>query len=530
MPVTRSTMKRRITYFQAPNAPFEQDQVVLTSKNLVIRDLDAARENRITFGLEDLPEELRDVLKQSHELHLRWATERPYIAIAPFASRVSPGLHVHYTPLKKDLSSEALCSVLHTIFGEKVNCSKPEDSFITPPALSTRFAASASLQYWSRLPSLQALVSFIQNTACRQLKTGSAECHENSNSLLSADAVDIDYNSISSTVTVTGLWASPPSGGWTEDIQKPVSSADKIEFGLLTAEKDAAAPEDVKMGGLLAVVGSDKTLKPTMFSFPSRHHALPATASYTVSFNHPTGLHPTMSISLPSSALERPPAPDGTKCALHTYLTLPSSIFGDQYQLGTTDPLFRELHNLAALHSFSGETDLEAPDWVVQRWGSNWLFELAAPALESSPAVSNWTATIPLHLRYLPPSESGYQTANVPWPVVFWACTMDDGTKMGVNPFDRTNLGWDGLFGPRTMFYQLHPSSDKLVEELEVPVLQLKGGNSIFQARNIELATCAAITLGFLWVLWRLLRVAWSSGIREDKSRSSKESHDKKED
>jgi hypothetical protein len=234
-----------------------------------------------------------------------------------------------------------------------------------------------------------------------------------------------------------------------------------------------------------------------------------------------------MSISMPRSSLKRPPAPSEATCALHTYLTLPSTIFGDQYQLGTTDNLFLESHNLIALRALAGEMDLEAPDWVVKRWGSNWLLELATPLEESANPSdsSNWTVTIPLHLRYLPPSETGYRSAHVPWPVVFWACTSEEGTKMGVNPFDRTNLGWDCLFGPRTVFYQLQPTSGRLVEDIEVPVLRLED-EGLFRAKNIELGTCVVITLGFFWVLWRLARVAWSSGTG---SKPSKPVHEKKE-
>lgn len=96
---------------------------------------------------------------------------------------------------------------------------------------------------------------------------------------------------------------------------------------------------------------------------------------------------------------------------------------------------------------------------------------------------------------------------------------------MGVNPFDRTNLGWDGLFGPRTVFYQLQPTSGRLVEDIEVPVLRLED-EGLFRAKNIELGTCVVITLGFFWVLWRLARVAWSPGTR---SKPSKPVHEKKE-
>lgn len=51
-------MKRRITYIQRQDAPFEADQAVLIANTLSIRNLDAAREDRITFGLEDLPDDV----------------------------------------------------------------------------------------------------------------------------------------------------------------------------------------------------------------------------------------------------------------------------------------------------------------------------------------------------------------------------------------------------------------------------------------------------------------------------------------
>lgn len=99
---------------------------------------------------------------------------------------------------------------------------------------------------------------------------------------------------------------------------------------------------------------------------------------------------------------------------------------------------------------------------------------------------------------------------------------------MGMNPFDRTTLGWDSLFNPHTLFYQLRPDAERLVEEIDVPVLQDKNGQGLFKTRNIEIATSAVIGLGFLWVLWRLAVVAWSSGIRANKP-TKDEQHKKKE-
>ena len=156
----------------------------------------------------------------------------------------------------------------------------------------------------------------------------------------------------------------------------------------------------------------------------------------------------------------------------------------------------------------SGETDLEAPDWAVERWGSAVLIELEPPDAESSTAQGSWHADIPLHLRYLKPSETGFASADIPWPVVFWACTAEEGSKMSVNPFDRVNLGYDGLFGPKTMFYHLDPALNKyndtgvLVNRLSVPVLATASNTWI------EIGTVTVVVSGFLWILWKLLMVA----------------------
>lgn len=251
-----------------------------------------------------------------------------------------------------------------------------------------------------------------------------------------------------------------------------------------------------------------------MFTTPSRHHPLNPDAKYSVSFDHPTGLHPTMTISLSQEALTPPPADKhATSCGLHAHLTLPSTIFADKYQLSTTDPLFLASHRLVALRAVAGETDLEAPDWAVDHWGSSWLLELDTSQDQDQDTSSGFNVTVPLHLRYLHPSSVGYRTAEVPWPVVFWACEVD-GTKNSLagNPFDRVRLGWDGLFEGDTLFYQVHPhprshshlendgSGSRLVETIDVPVLD----TGLVSSRTVEMGTVVVITLGFAWVLWKL--------------------------
>ena len=211
-----------------------------------------------------------------------------------------------------------------------------------------------------------------------------------------------------------------------------------------------------------------------------------------------------MQISFRSSADLFPPdtKPKESTCALHAYLTLPSAIFADKYQLSSTNELFLKSHNLQALRSISGETDLEAPDYVVKKWGSNVLLELATPLPDSKVRHIPWNVTIPLHLRYVEPKAGKTSQIQVPWPVVFWACTADEGTKFPVNPFDRVNLGYDGLFGPRTMFYHLDTQSQNgtMVVELDVPVLDTSAVGSAW----VESGTVLVVLMGFAWVLWKL--------------------------
>ena len=142
---------------------------------------------------------------------------------------------------------------------------KNKASFITPPILSTRFAASTSAQFYTRLPSLDSLVAYVERGVCSS-SSDPDNCRQQAEALRSADSLDINYDSISHALTVSGFWASAPEGGWTEEIAKPVrQGTDQIEVGLLGAEP-AREPEEIKMGGLLGVVGNDDQLSMSYLS------------------------------------------------------------------------------------------------------------------------------------------------------------------------------------------------------------------------------------------------------------------------
>lgn len=180
------------------------------------------------------------------------------------------------------------------------------------------------------------------------------------------------------------------------------------------------------------------------------------------------------------------------------------------------------------MRSISGETDLEAPKWLVHKWGSAVMLELSPPHPpeqlgHESEQSGGWSAEIPLHLRYLHPKKGGMSVAEVPWPTVFWACPAHEGTKMRNSPFDRSNLGYDGLFGPRTLFYHLMPQrrlgqdggSVKLVESVKVPVLDSE------KVANVEMGTVVVVLFGVLWIVGKLTSVLWIEEGKRTKKRKS---------
>ncbi|KAG9531599.1 PIG-X-domain-containing protein, partial [Aureobasidium melanogenum] len=501
-------MKQRITYLLHEAGGVDPATLDVDSDSIKLPGLKAAKEWRVTLGTRELPKEVVDVLEQSHEIHIRWSAEWNYDAVTPFSSRVPAGFHVFYTP-GENASSEILCPLLGKIFGDAVECTSVKQSFSTPPILSERFAMSAKYQYYKPLARLTRLIGYLSSIVCEPSDTA---CYDQIMSLAQASSLDVDYDTISHALRFAAYWdwavaADGSQGVWDETLRLQPSS-DALEVGILNVEKSTEEGE-IALSGLLTVVGEDTKPSATKFSFPSRHHTgskHSAELTFETSFRQPTGLHPTLELKFPSNALSQP----DESCALHAYLTLPSSVFIDRYQL--SDPLFLASQNLVALRSLSGATDLEAPVWTTPQWGSAALLELAHP---ESPSVNNdtWTVTVPLHTRYMPPSTDGTHAAHIPWPAVFWACEAEDGLKMSVNPFDRTNIGFDGLFGPKTLFHHIGASYEAktLMETLDIPVLNET------KTRFVELGTGVAVLLGFLWVLWCLVRPARKGLQKADK-------------
>ena len=399
--------------------------------------------------------------------------------------RIITHYHAHYRcrHVLTRPCSPALCAGLRTAFGG-LDCSSPKASFTPLPR--DQFPQSAAFQFFQALESLSRFSRYAAEVLC---PAADEDCAAQASRLVDAVSLDVSYDAIGRVLKATALWphASQP-------LHIPARQH-RAEVGILAEDKPPnLEPQELGVSGILTVLGEDSRPSPVLFSFPSRHRS--AGASFSAEFPPPTGFHPTLKISLDSN---KSPWED-RYCSPYAYITLPSILFPDRYQLA--DDLFLASKNLSALRYASEPVDLEAPDYVMNLWGSAVLVELSPPATgEPQP----WSVEIPLHLRYLEPSRGGYRDVEVPYPAVFWACDAEEGTKFATNPFDQTNLGYDTLFGPRTVFWHADPrpsSADgRLTNKLTVPVLDLD------KSRWVNAGTAAAILLGFVWVGWKI----WAS-------------------
>ncbi|KAI1116994.1 PIG-X [Nemania sp. NC0429] len=489
-------MRHRITFFHRNEHGIEPSSLNIHDRSISGLDVVAVREHRVTLALEELPAELRQLLGDIQELYVRWSTPRAHDSLGPWTSRLPPGLHTFYTPRTASVAHSAQpCTQLRSVFGE-LDCTSPAESFTKLP--TDRFSHSAAFQYFQPLDSLTSLSAYVAQHAC---VPDDPDCNRWADELENAVSLDFSYNAVSHAVTVAAVW---PEGR--QRLSVEAHPDHRTEVGILTPDTPPhLEPNELGVTGLLTVLGEDKKPAPVLFAFPSRHKDTGSTFSST--FLQPLGLHPTLQLKIDSG---KPPLADSS-CSLHAYLTLPRTIFADKYQLG--DDLFLASKNLTALRYISQPVDLEAPEYAVRSWGSSVLLELQPPP--DTQADSPWTAEIPLHLRYLSPAEGGYGSISVPSPALFWACNSEEGTKFPNSPFDRVNLGYDGLFGPRTLFWHVNPRSSEgnggLNHQIRVPVLDTN------KTEWVAAGTAAVVLAGFAYIVWKLASVYWRTGYGDQR-------------
>ncbi|KAJ5006239.1 Protein pbn1 [Colletotrichum sp. SAR 10_66] len=380
--------------------------------------------------------------------------------------------------------------------GPEIDAIREDRVTLALEELPAELSQLLTFQYYEPLDNLTKFIHYTSETLCPASNTA---CKSRAEDLKTAASLDISYDTISHALKVTAQWPYT-----THKIDVASTPKHRTEVGILTTDSSAKPePHEIGMTGGLTVLGEHTKPSPVLFNVPARHRRhdeVAAGSSFSAKFLEPTGLHPALQLTVSSA---RPPV-DDAYCAIHAHFTLPKTIFADRYQLA--DDLFLQSKNLTALRYSSSPVDLEAPAYATKPWGSGVLFELAPPTAQEQD--TEWTTEIPLHLRYLKPADGGYTDLEVSHPAVFWACSSEEGTKFPSSPFERVNLGYDALFGPRTVFWHVEPvgaseggdgGGSRLTSSVRVPVLEAG------QAGWVRMGTAGAVMLGFAWVLWRLV-------------------------
>lgn len=93
------TMRQRTTFVHRPGEAVDPALLsVSATGSLAGPSINAAREDRLTVPLGDLPDELQALFRDTHQLYIRWVSPHPHEALSPLLSRLPPGFHVFYSP------------------------------------------------------------------------------------------------------------------------------------------------------------------------------------------------------------------------------------------------------------------------------------------------------------------------------------------------------------------------------------------------------------------------------------------------
>ena len=124
--------------------------------------------------------------------------------------------------------------------------------------MSERFTASAAFQYYQFISSLDNLIVYVEQKIC----PGRGDvCYAYAKSLASANYVDIDFDTISQALIISGFRHAPHDPlGWDEQISN-FDGSTRVEVGVLANEKPTE-PEELSLGGFLSILGEDD--KPSM--------------------------------------------------------------------------------------------------------------------------------------------------------------------------------------------------------------------------------------------------------------------------
>ncbi|ODQ56512.1 PIG-X-domain-containing protein [Saitoella complicata NRRL Y-17804] len=477
--MSRATQIHRHTFVldSAQGLKLDERSFVLEEHTATMRDIPATRE--LMVQLRELPEELRACLRGVNYLRITYVApdssrQQP---LPPFAIDLPGGLHVEYELKHRGAAPLGFRELLESIIGSHVD---------DGPDFEQRFIKVDNLNY---LHDAHTIAAYMRDYLTQHIID-----HAYTYPLGSTSSLSLTYTN--KRLRLRALWTNT-----TEPLTATIERhhEDTVEVGIFESHLIPGV-EDLTMSGLTAAIGDGNTqFKPTLISFPQRTRH--SDTAYRSRLDPAVGMHPVLVTQI------TPTEPPAEECTLNALYTLPSSVFLDKYQLADRTA-FRS-GGISSLRMW-GETDLEAPVWAVDGWGSIAAVEVDWRGQEGKEDV---TVELPLHMRYAVPDDE--QGVEIQQPVVYWACENAAQSPLEENPFDT----------PRTLYTHLHPGdttfhflTPTLENGMRIEVPTAKTGD----VAMAQWGTMGAITLGMAWVCRAAAR-GWLRGLRSDRKGKKKE-------
>ncbi|KAK6458248.1 PIG-X [Scheffersomyces xylosifermentans] len=255
------------------------------------------------------------------------------------------------------------------------------------------------------------------------------------------------------------------------------------EIGLFLTD-EISSPEDIVLSGVRVIISveqDEENIFKTFFHVKPRHRYSQQEINSHIVDN---GLHPILRTTFHGVGL--PQDIDVKECNLYYYLSLNKSLIFDIYQ---------SVPQGAELVLNYGSKDLELPEYKIDEWGNEILFEFSNA---SAPHHIDFT----LHSRYqLPNNESEVTEVLNSLPRLFYGCNVKDDYLLDKSPFD-TKLKYGGNYEPYftndTVFYHLNHDDQSKV------LVHVPNGTSSFD--RVNTISTIAVLFGTFIVLVQILR------------------------
>lgn len=405
------------------------------------------------------------------------------------------GLHIDIVPNSSTVVDYTLLSeLLSDYFG------------ITNFTESNLIHGPTSLSFFTRVADLSILTEQLGKLFC-----SNEECSQQFKELVYADSFVLSYGSLphnakpwqqSTDVTIEAFWNDrrkvAEGLGIASTKLYQTDPSEKVEIGLLSVH-----PEYTDLGFTWGLTGFSRNLEDLsqeklLFQYSTKHH--PNRGTYSVEFERPTGLHPKHVISLENIF------PPQEQCSLFAKYTFDKSLFLDKYQLAELSKPTPSRPPVGYLYNLWGESDLEAPVWAVDGYGSEALVQIYTKNRPSTEVPGKFQFELPAHSRYEVPQLNITSVQETqPWPAVFWACqpTKEElESHPSPGSVEAVTLGYEQIFPKSTVFHFLQPlpsDDQKLISHFDIPVAPVSAYETV---QNI---TFLVIFGSFLYLIYELI-------------------------